>query len=232
LSGTDSLRSVERVRFSDGVALLTERAWLTQQAHGSYSELPVGLYQFFVVAFGAVPGVTYMNQMAEAHRYKMPLLDMVEIFTTKSQFTDLYNPGLSRLQLAEKLMECIVKTSADAPAIQEATDDVQKAMDAGWSLGKVIYTVFGNLAAKSPTDPTWGGTARLFQNQVAVAQYATETLNLDTTDIGVLQNLLNGVDADSNTSTPFATAQLVGMAMDAAGYRDVFDANTPWLALV
>lgn len=231
LSGTDSLRSVERVRFSDGVALLTERAWLTQQPHGTYDDLPMGLYHFFIVAFGAVPGVTYMNQLAQAHRAGMSLLKIVEVFTGKPQFTDLYSPSLDRAELAEQLIAQIVRTSADDAAIEEATQDIQDALQVGWSLGKVLYTVFGNLAAKSHTDPTWGGTARLFQNQVNVAQYITDTLGVDTTDVGVLRTLLNDVHADSDTSTPEATAQLVGVAMDAAGYRDVFDGHTPWLSL-
>jgi len=45
-TGTDMLRSIERVRFSDGVWLVSENAWLSQQAHVSYSDLPAQLYQF------------------------------------------------------------------------------------------------------------------------------------------------------------------------------------------
>lgn len=230
-SGADRLQSVERIRFADGVLLLPEQTWLTQQNDASFSDLPLGLYQFFVVAFGAAPGVTFMGQLGQAHRYGMSLLDIVEVFTTKKQFTDLYPASLSTEALARQLMARIVKNSADDAAIEDAVQDIQAALGIGWSLGKVIYTVFGNLAAKRLDDPTWGATAQLFKNQVEVSRYVTDTLHLDTTDLGVLRQCLQDVDAHSDTHTSQAMAQLVGMALDAHGLRDVFDGHTPWLDL-
>ena len=41
-----------------------------------------GLYHFFVVAFAAAPGATYMGQLAEAVNFGLPLNQIVEIFTT------------------------------------------------------------------------------------------------------------------------------------------------------
>jgi hypothetical protein len=49
-----------------------------------------GLYHFFVVAFAAAPGATYMGQLAEAVNFGLPLNQIVEIFTTKKHFTYVY----------------------------------------------------------------------------------------------------------------------------------------------
>ena len=230
-TGTDILRDMDRVRFSDGVWLVKEGAWLSQTPHSTFANLPVELYQFFAVAFGAAPGVTYMNQLAEAYRYGLSIKEIVNIFTTKTQFTSVYDPGLSHGALAQALINNIVQTSATEAAKREATADIQAALDIGMTMGDVIYNVFGNLSRFSPTDVQWGGTAQLMANQVNAAHYATDTLNLDTTDVAVLRSLLSKVSASSDTSSAQSTAQLVGVALNAQGLVDEFSGHTPWLVL-
>lgn len=230
-TGTDMLRGMDRVRFSDGVWLVQEGAWLTQTPHGTFANLPVELYQFFAVAFGAVPGVTYMNQLAEAYHHGLSVKEIVNIFTTKTQFTSVYDPGMSHEALAQALVNNIVKTSATEDAKREATADIQEALDFGMSVGDVIYNIFGNLSRFSPTDAQWGGTAQLMANQVNAARYATDTLNLDTTDIAVLRSLLSDVSPGSDTSTTQSTAQLVGLSLNAQGLVDEFSGHTSWLAI-
>ncbi|MFM8300129.1 MAG: hypothetical protein ACKN9A_17555, partial [Microcystis aeruginosa] len=63
LTKLDQLANIERLQFTDKTIRIDAKA------HGSYADLPDTLYQFFVVGFGAAPGVTYMDQMAEAYRY-------------------------------------------------------------------------------------------------------------------------------------------------------------------
>ena len=230
-TGTDMLRSMDRVRFSDGVWLVKEGAWLSQTPHSTFANLPVELYQFFAVAFGAAPGVTYMNQLAEAYSYGLSIKEIVNIFTTKTQFTSVYDSGLSHSALAQALVNNIVQTSATEAAKSEATADIQAALDKGMTVGDVIYNVFGNLSRFSPTDVQWGGTAQLMANQVNAARYATDTLNLDTTDVAVLRSLLSNVSASSDTSTAQSTAQLVGVALSAQGLVDEFSGHAPWLVL-
>lgn len=230
-TGTDILRSMDRVRFSDGVWLVKESAWLTQTPHSPYADLPVELYQFFAVAFGAAPGVTYMNQLAEAYRYGLSVKEIVNIFTTKAQFTSVYGPGLSHSELALALVTNVVQTSATEDAKLAATKDIQDALDFGMTMGDVIYNVFGNLSRFRPTDTMWGATGQLMANQVNVARYATDTLNLDTTDVGILRSLLSKVSAGSETTTTQATAQLVGVCLYAQGLVDEFSGHTPWLAV-
>jgi len=173
------------------------------------TETDDGLYRFFVVAFGAAPGVTYMGQLAEASNFGLSLQEIVEIFTTKSQFTSVYPSSLTNKELASRLVENIVKASATEVTKQNAAADIEAALGLGWSRGKVIYTVFGNLANKPLSDPTWGGTAKQFQNQLAVARYFTETLEGDSTSVGRLQAVLGNVNKDSDVSSSAKIEQLL-----------------------
>lgn len=230
-TGSDILRSIERVRFSDGVWLTPENTWISQQIHASYAEAPTELYQFFAVAFGAIPGVTYMNQLTEAYSHGMSIKEIVNIFTTKSQFTDIYAPNLSHSELALLMVNNIVKNSASAEAKRMATQDITKALDYGMTVGDVLFNVFGNLSQFHPTDTQWGGTSRLMNNQVNVARYLTDTLSFDTIHVPVLQSLLRNISEESDTSTPQSTAQLVGIALSAQGLVENFADHTAWLTV-
>lgn len=77
----------------------------------------------------------------------------------------------------------------------------------------MIYTVFGNLANQPQTDPTWGGTAKQFANQLAVANYYTETLNQSTDDVDTLRDVLKFVGADTDVSTNAAIVELIGVGL-------------------
>jgi hypothetical protein len=84
-------------------------------------------------------------------------------------------------------------------------------------VGKVIYTVFGNLAKKSLTDSTWGGTAQQFNNEIAVAKYYTETLNQSTTDLETLRDAIQPVTQSTDVSSNTVVAQLIGVALMTGG---------------
>jgi len=212
--GTNTLTGVERLQFSDGSVIVDSvtPAW-------SYTGLPEGLYHFFIVAFDAAPGVTYMDQLAQAWNYYQPLYGsdalrtIVNIFTTKSQFTDVYPLSLSNEALATELVNRIVKGSATDASRAEAIGDVKGALDLGWTRGDVIYTVFGNLGSKPPTDPQWGDTARQFANEIEVAKYYTEVLHQSTTDLPTLRDVIAPVDQDTDVSTPETIATLIGVAL-------------------
>ena len=181
-----------------------------------------GLYHFFVVAFAAAPGATYMAQLAEAYNFfsaqppqpdKMPVLQqIVEIFTTKPQFTSVYPTTMSNRELATVLVNNIVKTSATEAARSEAINDIETVLDPsiGWSRGKMLYTVFGNLASKPLTDPVWGGTAQQFQNQLAVARYFTEQMGVETETLATLRGVIGSVTPDTDVSTIDKIVQIIG----------------------
>jgi methionine-rich copper-binding protein CopC len=170
------------------------------------------LYNFFVVAFNAAPGVEYMNQLAEAYNYGLTVSDIVNIFTTKSQFTSVYPQTLTHAQLATSLVGNIVKNSASDSIKAGAVADITAALDIGWSVGRMIYQVFGNVAAKALDDPTWGTTAKQFHNELAVARYYTEVMGQNTTDLPTLRSVIGGVDQNTDVSTPELIAALIGVA--------------------
>ena len=209
--GTDTLINIEKLQFTDRSVIIES------QSHGSYSDIPTELYQFFITAFNAAPGVTYMDQLAEAYRYGLSVKKIVDIFTTKSQFTDVYSPTLSHTDMATQLVNNIVKNSTTTAAKAEAISDIKGALDIGWTVGDVIYTVFGNLADKSLTDISWGNTAKQFNNEIAVAKYYTETLNQSTTDLETLRDVIQPVTQSTNVSSDAVVAQLIGVALMTGG---------------
>lgn len=208
--GTDQLTSVEQLKFANKTLSIETRS------HASYADVPADLYQFFIVAFDAAPGVTYMDQLAEASRAGLSVKRIVEIFSSKSQFTDVYDTGLSHQALAEKLTQNIVKTSATDAAKAGAVKDIQEALDGGWSRADVLYQVFGNLARKSPTDPVWGNTSRFFQNEIAVAKAYTEVMDQSTTDLPTLRQALAATTAASDLSTQDHAIELALMGLVSA----------------
>jgi len=210
--GTDTATNVERLQFANKT-VITE-----SQAHGSYSDLPEALWQFFIVAFNAAPGVAYMNQLAEAYHWfngkeANPVKTIVDIFTTKHQFTDVYPTSLSKADMATTLVANIVKDSATTVAKNEAINDIKTVLDMGWSMGDVVYTVFGNLASKPLTDATWGNTAKQFNNQIVVAKYYTEVMNQSTTDLATLRAVIHPVNETTDVSSNAQLVTLIGVAL-------------------
>jgi len=207
VAGDHYLGNFETVRFAD------KSVFIEARTHGGYSDLPEALWHFFIVAFDAAPGVEYMNQLAEAHRFGFSVPQIVEIFTSKPEFSAVYPEYFGTRELAEAMVANIVKESASLPARQEAVADIQGALELGWSVGHVIYTVFGNLANKSFGDSSWGNTARQFQNQIDVARYYTEVMDQSTTDLGTLRAVIDSVTPWTDVSSEQALITLIGAAL-------------------
>lgn len=173
-------------------------------------------YQFFIIAFGAAPGVEYLTQLDEAYSYGLTTQEIVNIYTEKPQFTTLYPKFLSNEQFAEKLVASVVGNSADAAAKAEARADIVASLNGDMSRGDVVYQVFKNLSELGG-DAKWGNTAKLFANQVAVAQYATEVQLVNTTDAAALKALIANVTAMSDVSTPEKIAAIIAGPADTSG---------------
>lgn len=160
---------------------------------------PDHLYQFFAVAFNAAPGVTYMGQLLEAANYGLTIKEIVNIFTTKSQFTDVYPLTFSNTEFATKLVNNVVGSSASAQAKQSAVNDIVSALALpSWTRGDVIFAIFSNLAGKPSTDPDWAGTSKQMANQVAYAKYYTEVMKGDSTAIDTLKKVIRSVTATTD----------------------------------
>jgi hypothetical protein len=200
--GSDTVKNVENLQFNDKSIIIQS------ESHGSYADLPPELYQFFIVAFNAAPGVTYMNQLAEAYRFGLSVKEIVDIYVTKSQFTDLYPTTLTNRELALRLVDNIVKDSASSDVKAGAVQDIEAAMSIGYSRADVLFTVFGNLGQKPFTDPTWGNTAKFFANEIAVAKAYTEVMDQSTTDLATLRAALTAVTKDTSATTDAAAIEL------------------------
>ena len=170
------------------------------------------MYHFFAVAFDAAPGTIYMNQLDAAIEGGMTTQQIVQVFTTKPEFTNSYPTFLSNASFATKLVDNVVGTSATADAKLEAVADIESAMTAGWTRDAVIFKIFGNLAEMPYTDAKWGNTAKQMANQVVVAQHYTETQLGASTDLATLRSVIANVTATSDVSTPEAIAALSGSA--------------------
>ncbi|WP_424894958.1 beta strand repeat-containing protein [Tepidimonas sp. HKU79] len=154
-----------------------------------------------------------MNQIADAYAAGMTTKQIVNVYTTKPQFTSVYPNFYTNAQFANALIENVVGTSASAAAKAQAKADVEAALNIGWSRGDVIYQIFTNLANKPLTDPDWGNTAKLLANQVAVARYYTEVKLGNTTDLATLKAVIANVTPTTDVSTPAALdAVLAGVA--------------------
>ena len=146
-------------------------------------------YQFFVIAFGATPGVEYMSQLDEAYSFGLTTKEIVNIYTTKPAFTAKYPTFFTNEQFANALIANVVRNSASDAAKAEAKADIIGALNAGLSRGDIIFNIFTNLAAKDPSDAMWGNTSVMLANKVEVARYATEELLINDADTGVLANV-------------------------------------------
>jgi len=183
------------------------------------------MYRFFNVAFNAAPGVTYMAQLYNAVvNDGLSTQQVVEAFTTKSQFTDIYPVFITNKDFADKIVENVVGSSADVSAKQEASSQIQSALNGGATRGQVIYAVFNNLANMPSNDLQWGATAQRFQNQVNVAKYYTETLKLGGEDPAPLRAVIAQVDQSTNTSTTAALQAVYNSAFPAETFSVTADA--------
>jgi hypothetical protein len=205
--GSDMLADVDLLRFADRTVHAASRA------HDAWDDLPEDLWHFFIVAFDAAPGVEYMEQLADAWNYGMSVKEIVNVFTSKPQFTEVYPATLDRQALAETMVANIVKDSAGAEAKLQAVGDIRASLDAGWSVGDVIHQVFGNLAAKPLDDPDWGGTAAQFRNQIVVSKFYTDYMGQSTTDLGTLRAIIEPVTQDTDVYSEDALLSLIGLAL-------------------
>ena len=175
------------------------------------------MYNFAVVAFNALPGTVFFGQLREAVEAGLSTQQIVNIFTTKSQFTDTYPVGLGNLEFATRLVSNVIRTSATDAAKTQAVSDIVAALEFGLSRGDAIFNIFNNLANRqtnialpgfNPADP-YLGVATQFQKQVAVARHYTEVLQLGGTDLVPLRDIAQRVTPNSDTSSVAAIERII-----------------------
>lgn len=149
-------------------------------------------YLFFAIAFNAVPGKTYAAQVVAAYEAGMTTQQIVNEFTAKQAFKDIYGDNLSNADFAQSFVANVVAgldTATISAAVQaQAIADIEAALEAGLTQGDVIFNVINNISNKTVADAEWGPVVQLLQNKVAVAEALTEgEFALDTIDAGALQ---------------------------------------------
>jgi len=120
-----------------------------------------------------------------------------------------------KADLSQDLINLSVKQSASATANSQEVEDLKPALRLGaeCTIGKVMYTIFGNQANKPASDPNWAGTAKKFANQVAVSKRYTDTLSQIADDITTLNSVMAAVSNTSDVSSDEAIASLSGVAL-------------------
>ena len=187
------------------------------------------MYRFFLVAFDAAPGATYLGQLQQAVEAGLSTQEIVNVFTTKSQFLAEYPSSLLNSEFASKLVNRVIGDAASTEAKAKAVSDITAALWGGMSRGDVIFTVFGNLASReldpskagyNPADP-YLGVAKQLANMVKVASYYSETLKRSTTELSVLQDAVARVNSFSDVSTAQSMERLIA-GFDAARQLDMY----------
>lgn len=157
-------------------------------------------YLFFALAFNAAPGSVYGGQIVEAYESGMTTQQIVNVYTTKEQFTKLYPTTQTNKEFATALVNNVVGATATAAVKAQAVTDIEAALTAGLTKGDVIFNVLGNLSQKDTADAAWGKTVQMIANKVAVAKVLTEGVKaLNTTDVALLQGPLKGVTEVAQT---------------------------------
>lgn len=209
------------------VSVTTPLSFSTTKATYSRDDL----YRFFVVAFGAAPGVTFMGQTTAAADSGMSVRQIVNVFTDKPQFLDTYPASLSDLAFARKLTENVVGASATSTAKDEAVQDIVNGLSSGMTRGDVIYAMFSNLANMPSSDPKWGRTSVKLSNQIAHAKFFTESLGEETTDLSRLRAAVADVNELSPPPAPpslSATNVLVDLSHEFTFTYDIFAQHAPY----
>jgi hypothetical protein len=142
-----------------------------------------------------------MGQLLEAANAGMSIKAIVNVFTNKTQFTDVYPTTLTNQEFATKLVNNVVGSSASAASKAAAENDIVAALSLpNWTRGDIIFTIFSNLAQKPASDADWAGTAKKMANQVAYAKYFTETMAVDSVDLSKLRAVV-GTVTEASTAT-------------------------------
>lgn len=148
-------------------------------------------YLFFAIAFNAVPGKTYAAQVVEAYNAGLTTQQIVNNYTSKPAFEDIYGADLSNADFAQAFVANVtagLTAPLDPAVLNKAIADVTAALDAGLSKGDVITNVITNITNKSVADAEWGPLVQMLANKVAVAKALTEgEYAIDTEDVGALQ---------------------------------------------
>lgn len=175
------------------------------------------VYRFFAIAFEAAPGTVYLDQVDAALSSGLSMKQVVNIFTTKAEFTATYPSFLTNDEFAVALVNRVTAgATISNTAKTAAIDQVKAALGTGLSRGDAIYNVFTNLAGLTG-DANYGSVATMLANKVKVAQYYTETLLSNSTNLATLRSVIANVTPETDTSSAAAIVNAINSTAAGAG---------------
>lgn len=165
-------------------------------------------YRLFVLGLGAAPGVDWMLQVVQAYETGSTTLEVAEALTSLKEFQTLHSPDLTPMAFANMVVDRAVGETAPSSSKAKLTATMIEALDAGASRAEALLGLSRQLSGLAPSDPEWGQTVRLVNNQVAIARYHAEVLGSPTGALSELQSVLTWVTPQSDTSSTQALRAL------------------------
>ena len=132
---------------------------------------------------------------------------IVNVFTTKAQFTDTYPEVLSHEAFARALVDNVLGDSASEASKAEARADIVAALSppVGWTRGDISRAIFRNLSRKPATGAQRAATAQRMRQQVTLARHFTETMQVGTADWSTLRAVIRPVTGRTDLSGDLST---------------------------
>ena len=165
------------------------------------AETRKSIVQLVVTAYNAAPGTKLLTDLVAASTGGASLADIATTLSTSDTFNSIYPTFQTATEFATEFLGNLVP-EASAAAVAEGVAVIEGVLNGGGSRADVILQASTFLAALSETDASFGSSAANFNNKVEVAEHHTITLELDSTNITDLQNVLSSVTSDDATVAP------------------------------
>jgi Ca2+-binding RTX toxin-like protein len=159
------------------------------------------IIELVVLANGGAPGVTLLSELVAQIESGKTLKDIATTLTTSASFKAVYPTFATPEEFANEFLDNIIP-GVDPASKAEGVSVIVALMNSGATKADILVEAAAFLGNLSTTDASFGGSAALFQNQVAAATYHTVTKELDTN----LSGALSGVTSDPASVTAAKTA--------------------------
>lgn len=168
------------------------------------------IVKVIVGLFDAAPGAVYLNEFTS---FAGNSAGLVSALVATPAFQAIYPTFLTSEEFAAKFVDNLVGSAAAAADKAWAANWIAGRLNAGESRADVVADAIAALDAVAHDNAIWGAAAEQFDNQVAVAEYYSVQAQGDATDVGTLQSVIAGVDADTDVSTDAAKAAVIDAAL-------------------
>ena len=138
-----------------------------------------------VLATGGAPGTTKLGELIVLSDSGKTLAEIADMLVAEASFTAVYPTFATNAEFAAEYIANALP-AATAEVRTQSADLVVTYMNAGLTKAQILRATTDFLAAVATDEVSYGSSAVLFQNKVAVATFHTITLELDTNLTGAL----------------------------------------------